>query len=179
MRSSLSVLSFSGEHRWLSNFWLAPIKFTAFGSHFTVPTTEHLFQMSKLEHIDASNFKKKYLFEEVVSLDSPGKAKRFGKMISDLNMKSWNEAKDEAMKRVLQAKYTQHPDLMEKLLGLEGCYIEEGNTWGDRYWGVDNGAGLNRLGNIYMELRDSWLAEKGGFTNANWQPELYVPTYFS
>ena len=29
----------------------------------------------------------------------------------------------------------------------------EGNTWGDRVWGVCNGVGENRLGRILMKIR--------------------------
>ena len=35
-----------------------------------------------------------------------------------------------------------------------GCYLIEGNHWGDTCWGQVNGRGENRLGKILMQLRD-------------------------
>ena len=31
--------------------------------------------------------------------------------------------------------------------------LVEGNTWGDRYWGVYNGQGKNWLGRLLMQVR--------------------------
>ena len=32
--------------------------------------------------------------------------------------------------------------------------LVEGNTWGDRFWGVCGGVGLNWLGRLLMQVRD-------------------------
>ncbi len=54
------------------------------------------------------------------------------------------------------AKFTQNPDLLSKLLATGDAELIEGNTWGDRVWGVDlyRGAGENHLGKILMRIRD-------------------------
>ena len=36
--------------------------------------------------------------------------------------------------------------------------LEEGNTWGDRVWGVCQGQGENRLGKILMKVREELRA---------------------
>ena len=43
----------------------------------------------------------------------------------------------------------------EKLLDTGNAELQEGNNWGDRYWGVDlkTGYGENRLGRIIMKVR--------------------------
>lgn len=174
MTEPQAVKSFSGEHRWLSNFWVAPIRLVAFRESWSFPSTEHVFQMAKLEHTDIGIPEQRELFEEVAGLETPGQSKRFGRRIPELNIESWNAARDRAMAHALKAKFSQHADLREKLLGLEGYYLEEGNHWGDRYWGVD-GTGKNRLGELLMELRDRWLAKRA--ENPDWQPASFIPVY--
>ena len=34
--------------------------------------------------------------------------------------------------------------------------IEEGNNWGDRFWGTVDGEGLNHLGKIIMRIRKEY-----------------------
>ena len=42
---------------------------------------------------------------------------------------------------------------MLKLLDTGDAILIEGNDWGDRYWGVCDGVGQNKLGLILMGLR--------------------------
>lgn len=41
-----------------------------------------------------------------------------------------------------------------QLLATGTRYLEETNTWGDTYWGVCEGKGLNMLGKTLMQVRD-------------------------
>lgn len=177
MAETKKILSFSAEHRWLSNFWVAPIELTAFGEFHRFDSSEQLFQMAKLEFSEVERDERRELFDEVASLDTPGKTKRFGRAIPNLNVEAWNGYRDRAMAQALKAKYSQHPELAQKLLDLDGYYLEEGNHWGDRYWGVD-GTGQNRLGILLMALRDRWLAERE-VQGPDWTPKRYAPKYFS
>lgn len=58
------------------------------------------------------------------------------------------------MYKCLLLKFTQEPYLT-KLLETGTKYIQEGNNWGDEYWGVNltTGIGLNKLGHYIMEIR--------------------------
>lgn len=47
----------------------------------------------------------------------------------------WEQIKDEVMVRVVYAKFTQNPLLMEKLLDTGNAKLVEGNFWHDNYWG--------------------------------------------
>ena len=58
------------------------------------------------------------------------------------------------MLRVLRAKFAQNPELAMQLLATGTRYLEETNTWGDTYWGVCEGKGLNMLGKTLMQVRD-------------------------
>ncbi len=79
-------------------------------------------------------------------------AKRKGKKVK--LRPDWEAVKDDIMYRVCLAKFSQNEDLKEKLLATGDEELVEGNTWGDRYWGVCNGVGQNRLGKILMRIRE-------------------------
>lgn len=175
MNEDRQILSFSEENRWLSNFWVAPIELEAFGERHHFDSTEQLFQMAKLEFAETERDERRALFDQVATLDTPGKSKRFGRKIPNLNVDAWNLYRDRAMGLALRAKFSQHEDLRERLLELEGYYLEEGNHWGDRYWGVD-GTGENRLGKLLMALRDRWLARRAD--DPSWNPRPFIPHYF-
>ncbi|WP_242837734.1 NADAR domain-containing protein [Ruminococcus albus] len=44
--------------------------------------------------------------------------------------------------------------LQKKLLATGGEELVEGNDWNDRIWGKVNGQGENRLGIIFMKVRE-------------------------
>lgn len=58
------------------------------------------------------------------------------------------------MYEICLAKFTQNENLKLKLLETEDAYLEEGNDWGDKEWGLVNGNGKNKLGKILMRIRD-------------------------
>ena len=79
------------------------------------------------------------------------RAKRKGRRI---RLRSdWEKIKYIKMYSVCYAKFTQNPDLKEKLLQTGNEILEEGNDWGDKIWGTVNGEGENNLGKILMEIR--------------------------
>ena len=57
------------------------------------------------------------------------------------------------MYEICLAKFTQHPDLMDKLVYTGNRPLEEGNHWNDQYWGTVNGIGENKMGKILMKIR--------------------------
>ena len=64
--------------------------------------------------------------------------------------KDWFEANVDVMRVGLYAKFTQHRDLQELLLGTGKREIIE-HTDKDRFWG--DGSGENMLGKLLVELR--------------------------
>jgi hypothetical protein len=65
--------------------------------------------------------------------------------------------RDDIMKEILDVKFSD-PELARKLasdqdIKRSGGVITEENEWGDRYWGVCNGVGRNRLGELLQEVR--------------------------
>ena len=137
------ILSFDGtDYAFLSNFYEAPIIY----EDKRYPTSEHLFQARK-----ATNNKDHYF---VRTAPTPAIAKRRGRQIQC--RKDWDAIRVQVMREVLELKFSQHPELKEKLLATGHFRLVEGNWWKDRFWGVYNGKGQNWLGKLLMELRDKY-----------------------
>lgn len=138
--NQLIITSFSGEWRWLSNFW--PCKVELDGIIY--PSSEHAFvaykTVNEQERITISK------------IPTPGQAKKYGRTMT--LRKDWERVKLVVMARIIAAKFDQNPDLWGKLMATKGMFLIEGNTWGDQFWGVCNGEGHNHLGKIIMAYRD-------------------------
>lgn len=133
------INSFRGEYSFLSNFYRCNIVIDG----ITYTSAEAAFQAQK----DPSR-------AEEFSRMSPKEAKEAGRKVK-LNVEDWNNGRrDEAMRRVLRAKFDQNIGLAADLVKTGGAKLVEGNTWGDQYWGVSNGVGENKLGTMLMEIRD-------------------------
>lgn len=96
-------------------------------------------------------FKNLDFIDHFVELDGY-RARRFGRTVKIKNIKLWESIKDRVMYKVVKAKFDNNPNLINRLLDIDG-QIQEDNYWHDTYWGVCNGKGLNKLGSILMHLR--------------------------
>lgn len=110
------------------------------------PTSEHYFQAQKFAGT---------VYEEIVrQAKTPGEAARIGRDRNNPLRFDWNTVKEDIMRDALYAKFTQHPDLMAKLLETGNATLIE-HTTNDNYWGDGgDGSGENRLGILLMETRD-------------------------
>jgi ribA/ribD-fused uncharacterized protein len=133
-----TIDSFKGEFGFLSNFYPSPMN--VLGLHFA--TVEHYFQACKM----ISNED----FEAVRTARSPGIAKRLGR--AKTRRPDWDYMKDGIMLGALRIKF-HNPVFRDQLLATGDRQLVEGNTWGDQYWGVSNGKGVNRLGMLLMQVR--------------------------
>ncbi len=136
------IKEFRGQYAFLSNFYSSPIMF----DHQTFSTAEHLYQALK------AKTQEDYMF--VCQAFSPGDAKKRGAQIE--LRPDWEDVKDRLMKLVLILKFTQHTDLTTLLKDTDGYILQEGNMWGDKYWGVclKTNEGQNRLGILLREVRE-------------------------
>ena len=73
---------------------------------------------------------------------------------------NWETVKNGVMEEVVRAKFSQNPDLLQKLLDTGDLDLTEENGWRDPYRGVDvrTGRGENHFSRILMKLR----SELGG-----------------
>ena len=130
--------SFRDEFDWLSNFFPCPVEFEG----LTFGNTEAVFQAAKTLDMEER--------ERFLGL-SGGQAKRLGRRVELRS--DWETVKIEIMRQVLKSKFTQNPELREKLIATGDAELIEGNNWRDFYWGVCNGKGQNHLGKLLMEVR--------------------------
>lgn len=137
------IPEFQGQFRFLSNFWEAKVEFEG----VIYPSVENAYQAAKVP----ANFRDKFY------LATPGQCKRFGQNVP-LPM-GWEEKKLEVMEQLVRAKF-KNPELKEKLLSTGHCELQEGNTWGDQFWGISRGKGQNNLGKILMKVRSELQGEQ-------------------
>ena len=133
------IKQFQGEYRWLSNFAECDV----FLEGILYPSVENAYQAAK-----TINKEERIQFETC----SAGQAKRASRNIT--MRKDWPEVKKQVMFNLLCQKFNKEP-YITLLLDTKLVDIEEGNTWGDTYWGVDlrSGRGQNILGKMIMNIR--------------------------
>jgi ribA/ribD-fused uncharacterized protein len=109
------------------------------------PTSEHYFQAQKFAGTE---------HEELVRLaKSPTVAARMGRSRERPLRPDWEDVKQNIMREVLRAKFTQHPGLRSLLLSTGDAQLVE-HTNRDSYWGDGgDGSGRNHLGQLLMEIR--------------------------
>lgn len=147
-----AIYMFIQENRFLSNFYPSPILWW----DRQWPTVENAYQASK------EIYKKAYPFDSTIMeqyrLVKPGEAKRMGRRVQ-VDQKRWGLQKYHIMSELVDLKFCQNPDLLEKLLATGDADLVEGNTWGDMTWGAiwnekeREWQGGNALGHILMNVR--------------------------
>jgi len=128
-------------------------------------SAEHAYQAIK-----AKTFGDEENFQKILKAKSAQSAKSFGNKVKDFKEETWKEKKDEVMKSVLRAKFTQNLDLRKKLLETEEKRLANADSR-DKYWGIGTSAntsmakdpkkwkGENKLGAMLEELRAILKAE--------------------
>ncbi len=146
--------SFNGPYRFFSNYYPSLIQFEG----IVYPTVEHAFQAMKIENINTRMY--------IARFPTPGEAKRFARHVAlrpywDKGPNGSPGIKFEIMESLVRLKF-RNPNLAEALLATGDAILEEGNTWGDRIWGVDtSGRGENHLGKILMRIRNEMRIQIG------------------
>jgi len=145
MEAQNFITTFRGQWAFLSNFWMCNV-----GGY---PSAEHAFQATKCRNKeDRAQFK----------FGTPAEAKRLGRRVklTPSDLKYWNDGRVELMRIVLQCKFS-NPELASRLREMPAdTYIVEGNRWHDNFWGSCSctkcqDSGLNMLGKLLMELRQT------------------------
>ena len=131
------IKEFKGEHRFLSNFYVSP------GEKLSL---EHVYQALKTND--------KTWQEIIMAAQTPVEAKQFGRQAP--LRPDWEGIKVNIMHSLVYAKFASNEDLKKRLLNTGDAFLEEGNNWGDTFWGVDlkTGEGQNFLGDILMTVRN-------------------------
>jgi len=145
----VDVFTFTGPFRFLSNFLIEPD-----GSH-----VEGEFQRSKCARLED----RRAFYQGASMLDSeltmmsrplktPKECKAIGRKVT--LRADWEDVKLDIMLFYVRKKFTDSPELAQMLQATGTGKLVEGNTWGDTFWGVCRGRGLNNLGLILMQVRE-------------------------
>ncbi len=148
----MDILEFSGDNRWLSNFFPAEVELD--GMKF--PSVEHAYQAAKTQPALRA------LFQSCTA----AQAKRFGRTTGEIRP-DWEQVKVSIMRDLIRQKFAQGTDLGTRLQATGTGQIVEGNSWGDTFWGVCQGNGQNWLGRLLMEHRAALLTPNAGVSGPN------------
>lgn len=138
------VTTFRGEYHFLSNFYLTQVFFRGVWYR----SSEHAYMSAKS---DDPQWKVYCANQNVTPADVKENCK-YIKLIDN-----WHVIKLSVMEECLRSKFSD-TIMREKLLGTGSQNLQEGNWWGDRFWGVDltvnPNIGENHLGRLLMKIRD-------------------------
>ncbi len=140
------IRNFKGPYAFLSNFFEpSPVVWG-----YTYNSVENAYQAGKCKKDDV---KGRAQFLKL----TPAQAKKLGQKVT--MREDWEEVKLRLMEHLLRQKFAI-PELKEQLLKTGDAILEEGNWWGDRFWGTcynkEEGVweGENHLGKLLMKIRD-------------------------
>lgn len=133
-----NIAGFVAEYRWLSNYFPCRVEWEGrvYGS------AEAAYHSGKYPAADRDVFTR---------LD-PDRARKLSHT-KPYDSAAWKARMVPVMREVVWAKFSQNPELAQKLLATGERYLEETNWWGDKTWGVYRGEGHNLLGKIIMDTR--------------------------
>lgn len=153
-----TISSFRDENRFFSNFF--EIKNPVFFEGLEFFTTENAYVAAKTLDMD---------IRKDIQKMKPGKAKRFGEQILQMNMSpnpQWSDDfRLELMEDLVFQKFSKNEDLRDLLLATGDIEIVEGNSWHDNFFGICNCLKCplekqrpkeqgNQLGKILMRVRE-------------------------
>lgn len=116
------ISEFRGQYDWATNFYhKAP--FYVHGQKFK--TSEHYFAACKT--LDAN------WCQRIIGADTAADAKRLGRQCPC--QPEWGRVRVNVMSQAIWYKFTQHPELQEKLIATGTQVMVEGNWWHDNFWG--------------------------------------------
>lgn len=131
------INSFSGKYRFLSNFYMIPIRY----NKIVYPSVENAYQACKTNNIE---LRKQFIY------CSAKKAKLLGHYL--VLRPHWNCIRQAVMYNLLVIKFKNNT-LRQLLINTGDQELIEGNYWNDTYWGICRGIGENNLGKLLMRLR--------------------------
>jgi len=135
----MAINRFTGIYRFLSNFYESPVYLNG----IEYKSVEHAYQATKTFNPQAS--------EAIRNTYSPGDARILGRQVT--MRADFSKIKIPLMEYLVRNKFANSPSLTLDLLGTGNVELIEGNTWGDKFWGVCGGKGQNHLGKILMRVR--------------------------
>ncbi|XP_071119325.1 E3 ubiquitin-protein ligase RBBP6-like [Haliotis cracherodii] len=142
-----------------------PVKFTVDNKVFNCAEQYYMYRKAAL-------FKDKAIEEKIMNSSDPKEQKRLGKQIQNFNFDTWMQHSMEVVKTGNMAKFSQNPNLKEKLFATSPRLMVEASpydaTWGialhkndPRAWDERTWKGKNLLGRIITKVRDNLMRKDG------------------
>jgi len=112
----------------------------------------------------AKLFKDEDMAEKIMQAKTPGAAKKCGRLVRGFDEKIWNMHKREIVYVGCKEKFTQNPEILNKLLSTGNSILAEATRY-DRIWGIGmnstdigvtnpkNWKGQNLLGYILTQVK--------------------------
>lgn len=116
-------IAFQGPDSFLSNFYVTSVKFNG----RIYPSAEHAYQ-----HDRATYLGRHAIARQVLTAPSPPDAKKAGNRAGRSHQ--WDLCKQDRLKEIVIAKFTQHPDLRDKLVSTGSTTLIEATY--DSFWGA-------------------------------------------
>jgi len=139
------ILFFKNEYDWLSNFYPVVIDI----NNIKYSSVEHAYQSKKSDDM----IWKLYCASNISASDIKKESKKI-KILTN-----WDNIRLIKMYECLIQKFNQEP-FKTKLLNTGNANIQEGNTWGDEFWGINVNKnpnyGENHLGRLIMKIREDF-----------------------
>lgn len=137
------INNYRGYYYFLSNFY--PCKFEWEGRMWR--SVEHAFQAAKTSH--------PYTRDAIQATKTAVEARVMGHNVRPLPF-DWEDRKVAIMTELLKAKFSQNPNLQNRLEKTKNKLLAE-MTINDPYWNVTPSGGKNVLGKTLMGIRDGTI----------------------
>ena len=131
------------------NFAKTPFTVRLKGHATTFPTVEHYFHYQK-----ADLFNDKSAKIAILNTPIPLQAKRIGQEIINFDPKAWDAVAEKHIANGMYLKFSQHPELKEKLLATGNEDLLEANPYDNKYGIGRDGKGQNLTGKCLMRVRE-------------------------
>ncbi len=121
-----------------------------------VPTSEHAYQAAKFVDEDVQR--------QIAVADDGRMSKELAHELQAQGAQvitGWHQRKFGVMLGFVRAKFAVNDSIAEKLMSTADELLVEGNSWGDRYWGVSpagSSRGKNKLGIVLMTVRSELIS---------------------
>jgi ribA/ribD-fused uncharacterized protein len=145
-------------------FWNGPFS-QWYSSHFTENNVKYCTAEQYMMHHKALLFEDHAIAEQILKTSDPAAQKRLGRLVNNFDVQKWNEVARDIVYRGNYLKFTQNPQLLNRLLSIEADIFVEASPY-DAIWGIglnetlarettpDKWPGSNWLGLALTKLRD-------------------------
>lgn len=134
------------KYGFLSNFYPAEFQTEEGGNKEVWRTAEHYYHAHKFEPSGE-------LYDKIKNTKT-AKPYHLAHRHADKVRQDWEQVKETIMQKAIFYKFSQNPDLKQKLLETGDRQLAE-HSMKDYYWAIGaDGSGKNRLGKLLMQLRE-------------------------